>query len=347
MKHLVSLGQRLLPTGVLPDFLIRLGIRLTLAVKGKEAQVLGLEKVQERFMAFVAACTEGPIAVDTCAANEQHYEVPTEFYKLALGKHLKYSSAYYRPGVTSLDEAEGDMLAMTCERAQLADGQHILEFGCGWGSLTLFMAARYPKAMITAVSNSRTQKMYIDAEARSRGLENIEVVTADMNIFEPKSQGYDRLVSVEMFEHMRNYKALLAKVGRALKPGGKCFVHISTHRDDAYYYEHDNEDDWIGKYFFTGGIMPSDHFMLYFQDELRIERHWRVSGTHYQKTAEGWLQNMDKNKAAVETIFRKTYGKDWRKWVVYWRVFFMACAEMWGYEHGREWFVSHYLFERR
>ena len=238
------------------------------------------------------------------------------------------------------------MLAITCERADLQSGQTVLELGCGWGSLSLYMAKEFPESRFVGVSNSRTQKEYIDAQAKIRNLKNLEIITADMNIFETPRR-FDRIVSVEMFEHMRNYQKLMAKAASFLNPDGKLFVHIFTHREFSYLYDETDDKDWIAKYFFTGGIMPADDLLLYFQDHFQIANHWRVSGTHYQKTSECWLANMDAHRKEIIPIFQKTYGEQYQKWWVYWRVFFMSCAELWGYRGGDEWIVSHYLFQKR
>ncbi len=338
--------DHLLETNLVPDALIRAGIRRLLASTLREKSHPGVEAQRAALLQYVADLKKRGIAEQTQAANEQHYEVPTRFYQLCLGRRLKYSSGLWDDSVTTLDEAEERMLALTCERAGLANGQQILELGCGWGSLSLWMAEHFPGARITAVSNSRTQKQHIDAMAAARGLTNLEIITQDMNVFTIDRQ-FDRIVSVEMFEHMKNYQLLLRKVAGWLVPGGRLFVHIFTHRELAYHYEDKGPDDWMTRYFFAGGQMPSDDLLLYFQDDLRIENHWCVSGTHYQRTAEAWLENMDANKAEIWPLFEKTYGPDQaRKWWVYWRVFYMACAELWGYDKGNQWHVSHYRFQK-
>ncbi|MEO6788293.1 MAG: cyclopropane-fatty-acyl-phospholipid synthase family protein [Chthoniobacteraceae bacterium] len=339
--------DRLLETNLIPDALIRAGIRRLLAGTLREHRRANVEDQRAALLAHIAGLKQSPIAIQTRDANEQHYEVPTRFYQLCLGKRLKYSSGLWTDGITTLDAAEEKMLTLTCERADLADGQRILELGCGWGSLSLWMAEKYPLAQITVVSNSRTQKEHIDATAADRGFKNLTVITSDMNVFDITTQ-FDRVVSVEMFEHMKNYQLLLAKVARWLAPGGKLFVHIFTHRRYAYHYENKGPDDWMTRYFFAGGQMPSDDLLLYFQDDLRIEQHWCASGTHYEKTAEAWLQNMDANHAEIWPLFEQAYGADKAKrWWTYWRIFFLACAELWGYRHGNEWHVSHYRFHRQ
>ncbi len=337
----------LLEKNLLPDFLIRYGIRQNCRQRLRDESTDDMEKQHERLMVFIDRLKQSSVAVETQAANEQHYEVPTRFFQLVLGKHLKYSSGYWKHNKVSFDQSEEDMLQLTCARAELKNGQNILECGCGWGSLSLFMAKKYPDSKITGVSNSRTQKLFIDEEARKRGITNLTIITADMNAFQIEDQ-FDRIVSVEMFEHMRNYQMLLQRLSGFLKPEGKMFIHIFTHRYLSYFYEVKDESDWMAKYFFTGGIMPSDHLLLYFPDHFKIEKHWRVNGQHYQRTSEAWLTNMDRHKTEILRLFAVTYGKkNVKKWWVYWRVFFMACGELWGFRNGNEWFVSHYLFEKR
>jgi cyclopropane-fatty-acyl-phospholipid synthase len=337
----------LLESDKIPDVVIRTGIRRLLAQRLKEEDKGSAEANQTALMAMIGSLKQEPIAIETAAANEQHYEVPTRFYQLCLGKHLKYSSGYWMEGVHNLDQAERDMLQLTCSRAELKNGQSVLELGCGWGSLSLFMAAQYPESRFTVVSNSRTQKLFIDGEAAKRDIRNLLVITADMNTFQIDNT-FDRVVSVEMFEHMRNYELLLSKVATFLKPEGKLFVHIFTHLHLAYKFEVKDETDWMSKHFFSGGIMPSDHLLLYFENDFQIEKHWRVNGIHYSKTAEAWLDNMDKHKQEIMPLFETTYGKDQAlKWWVYWRVFYMSCAELWGYDKGESWMVSHYLFQKR
>lgn len=339
--------DKLLEQDKLPDSLIRIGIRRLLRRRLKDEKLLNTELQQEHLMNLIADLKGSPIAVNTPDANTQHYEVPTKFYQYCLGKHLKYSCGYWKEGVTELDTSEADMLELTCNRAELKNGQDVLELGCGWGSLSLYMSAKYPESNFTVVSNSRTQKIYIDEQAKQRNIPNLAVITADMNNFSI-DKTFDRVVSVEMFEHMRNYELLMKKVASLLKPAGKLFVHIFTHKNLAYKFEVKDESDWMSKYFFTGGIMPSDDLLLYFNKDMSIENHRHVSGLHYAKTSEAWLVNMDKHKKEIMPIFENTYGKaNAVKWWVYWRLFYMACAELWKYKNGEEWIVSHYLFNKK
>jgi len=338
--------EALLSSGLVPDVLIRFRIRQQLAQRLSEERVLGLEETHRRLKKRLSAWSKEPIAIHTSEANEQHYELPPRFFERVLGPRMKYSSGYYRTPTDSLAQAEEQMLALTCERADLKDGQDILELGCGWGSLTLWMAEQYPKARILGVSNSREQRTHILAQAKERGLSNVDIETADINDFHPEKR-FHRVVSVEMFEHMRNHQELLHRIADWLEPGGKLFVHIFTHRDHTYPFEVRDDSDWMAKYFFTGGMMPSDHYLMRFQEHLLLEEHWRVSGRHYQRTSEAWLRNQDSAKAELLELFRHTYGATAALQFARWRVFFMACAELWGWEDGEEWFVSHYRFIKR
>lgn len=338
--------ESLLTKNLLPDPLIRFGIRKLLKERLKEEKKQSAEAQQDHLMKLISMLKESPIAVNTANANEQHYEVPTSFYRKVLGKNLKYSCGFWEEGDNNLDESERKMLELTCRRAGIKDGDEILELGCGWGSLTLFMAEKFHGCRITAVSNSRTQKEYIDSESSRRGLKNVTVITADMNEFAIDKK-YDRIVSVEMFEHMRNYAALFSNIHGLLKPGGELFIHIFTHREYSYLFEVKNETDWMAKYFFTGGIMPGNNLLFYFSGKFEVKNHWIINGRHYEKTSNAWLKNMDRNKDSILKLFSEIYGgKNKIKWWVYWRVFFMSCAELWGYKNGEEWMVSHYLFKR-
>lgn len=337
----------LLQKELVPDFLIRRQIKALLKSRLKEQDQPDEESLQNHIQSLVRELSDSPIALNTREANEQHYEVPTTFFKYALGMHMKYSCGWWEDGAKTLEESEHAMLQLTCQRADLKDGHSILELGCGWGSLSLFMAEQFPKSEITVVSNSGTQKEHIDGQAKKRGLKNLTVITSDINEFDIQTQ-FDRVVSVEMFEHMRNYKILMNRISSWLKVDGKLFVHIFTHHKYAYKFEVKDDSDWMSKYFFTGGIMPSNDLLFYFNDDMIRESYWIVNGLNYQKTAEEWLKNMDYNRGEIIPIMEQTYGEDKAMlWFNYWRIFFMACAELWGFRKGNEWMVSHYTFVKR
>lgn len=337
----------LLEKDIIPDFLIRMGIRNLLKQRLTEENKGSQEAKQLHLNAYIEKLKASPIAINTSDANEQHYEVPTEFYKYVLGKRMKYSGGYWPSGADTLDASEEAMLKLSCERAQLKNGQSVLDLGCGWGSVSLYVAEKFPNCKITGVSNSKTQKEYIDSVAKEKGFKNLTIITQDMNDFQIKEK-FDRIISVEMLEHMKNYQKLFEKLSGFLKPEGLFFIHIFTHKEFAYPFEVRDETDWMAKYFFTGGMMPSHNLFLYFQDNLTIRNHWVVNGVHYGKTSEAWLENMDKNKTQILPILEKAYGKEnVTKWWSYWRIFFLSCAELFSYRNGEEWLVSHYLFQKK
>jgi cyclopropane-fatty-acyl-phospholipid synthase len=332
--------------GLIPDPLVRFGIRRML-VERLQSERRKTTQLGDRAKAeLIERLRRSPIAEATADANEQHYEVPADLFRLMLGPRLKYSSCYWPKADMTLAEAEDAMLALTCDRAELADGQRILELGCGWGSLTLWMAERYPKSIITAVSNSSGQREFIEKECLRRRIRNVQVVTADMNDYEATGQ-HDRVVSVEMFEHMRNYERLMHRIASWLARDGKLFVHIFCHRSFAYLYEPSGPNDWMAREFFTGGTMPSEDLFARFEADLTIEEQWRVSGIHYQRTLETWLGRLDAQQAAAIDVLRESPANIPAERRVYrWRLFLMACSELFGYRNGSEWWVSHYRFRR-
>jgi cyclopropane-fatty-acyl-phospholipid synthase len=331
--------------GLVPDSVIRGGIRRLLRARLADLRADDVEHAAQTTARFIVEMNTAPIAPLPHKANEQHYELPPEFFGEVLGARRKYSSCFWGRDAQDLAAAEDQALAITCDHAQLADGQQILELGCGWGSLTLYMAERFPGSSIVAVSNSAPQRQYILREARGRGLRNVEVITCDMNTF-ATGQRFDRIVSVEMFEHMRNYSRLFESIRDWLTPGGKFFMHIFVHRSGPYAFEDRDANDWMSRHFFSGGMMPSAALPLHFQRHLRVERQWNWSGQHYEKTANAWLANLDARREQVLPILAATYGPQHAAlWLQRWRIFFMACAELWGFRDGGEWFVSHYLFQ--
>ena len=343
---MIALLILLAEKGLLPDAIIRLGIRRLCRQRLVDASNINETLMEQEHAAWIDVLKESPIALVPEKANEQHYEVPPRLFELVLGDRLKYSSGLWPEGVSSLDESEVAMLKLTTDRAGLVDGQDVLELGCGWGSLTLYMAECFPKSKITAVSNSNDQRQFIEARCEERNLKNVEIITADMNDFET-TKLFDRVISIEMFEHMRNYEKLLGRVNVWLKNKGKLFVHIFSHQKIAYPFEDNDDADWMAREFFSGGQMPSHRLLMSFPGQMKIEKDWRVSGTHYEKTSLAWLQKMDKNKAEVLELFKKTYGEsDANSWFQRWRIFFMSCEVLFGFNRGSEWGVSHYLFEK-
>lgn len=339
--------ERYLEKNKIPDSLIRFAIGQQLKNKLKIENREGEKSQQLYFQNLLKALSQGPIAINTRDANEQHYEVPTEFYRLVLGPRLKYSSGYWPHEKATFEESEVEMLKLYSDRAQLQNGQKMLELGCGWGSLSLYLAETYSDSEIVGVSNSSTQKIFIETQIKERGLKNLKIITCDINEFDLDKK-FDRVLSIEMFEHMRNYKKLFKKTADLLNDEGLLFVHVFSHKKFAYPYESDNPNNWMARYFFTGGMMPSEEIFCYFQEDMNLQKRWRVNGQHYQKTCEAWLGKMDLNEDQVMSIFKKTYGaSNALKWWVYWRIFFMACAELFGYEKGNQWAVTHYLFSKQ
>ena len=343
---LTQLAMNWTEQGLVPDAAIRAGIRRLLRQRKDEIHADDAQAAAVATEAFIDAMGRAPIALLPSKANEQHYEVPDDFYGIALGRHRKYSSCYWDETTSNLHDAEAEALAATCRHAQLDNGQDILELGCGWGSLTLWMASAYPGARITAVSNSASQREYILSRVARNNLDNVTVITADMNSFDIDSR-FDRVVSVEMFEHMRNWRLLFEKVSDWLKPGGKFFMHVFVNRSVPYAFEARDDSDWMSRNFFSGGMMPSDDLASRFQDHLRLSQRWRWDGTHYAKTAEAWLANVDARRDDALEVLGGIYGPaNAAQWLQRWRIFFMACAELFACDGGQQWWVSHYLFER-
>lgn len=333
-------------SGLVPDWLIRLAVHSSLSVSTRRRYRAPVEERNAGKRALIAKLKESPIAIHTDAPNAQHYEVPTRFFELVLGPRLKYSCCYWPAGVETLAEAEEAMLALTCRRAQLEDGMQVLDLGCGWGSLSLWIGEHYPNSHVVALSNSRTQVAYIQQQCARQGLANVEARVADVSRWEGDGH-FDRVLSIEMFEHMKNYQALLARIASSLKPGGLLFVHIFSHREFAYEFDPADRDNWMAQTFFSGGTMPSDDLLLHFQRDLHLVDHWQIDGTHYGRTLRTWLQRLDHNRPAVRQTLTEAYGvEDAARWLVNWRLFFLGCEVVWRLRRGQEYWVSHYLFKK-
>jgi cyclopropane-fatty-acyl-phospholipid synthase len=339
MKFAIELAERRL----LPDSAVRFGIRRLLRRRLESEQAGDWDQIRRSLEEFVAEMSRSPIALATDLANEQHYELPAEFFRIVLGPQLKYSSCLWPSGTRDLAEAEKAMLELTCERAGIEDGMEVLELGCGWGSLSLWIASHYPKCSVLAVSNSHSQAEFIRERCASEGITNLEVMTCDMNDFRTDRR-FDRIVSIEMFEHMRNWRLLFARISSWLRPDGAFLMHVFCHRSLVYPYVAADSSDWMARHFFTGGMMPSDDLPYHLDSDLEVNQHWRINGVHYSRTLEAWLETMDSARDRLMPIFVAVYGKDARRWFARWRIFFMACSELFRFRRGREWWVSHYLF---
>ncbi|KAK1301369.1 hypothetical protein QJS10_CPB12g01701 [Acorus calamus] len=346
----VKLALASLEKNIIPDAVIRAVTRALLArrIRWGYAHPTGdspSEALLSRLLAFAHSLEDMPIAVETDKPKSQHYELPTSFFKLVLGSNLKYSSCFFADKSSTLDDAEKAMLELYCDKAQIKEGHTVLDVGCGWGSLTLYIARKYSNCKVTGICNSVTQKAYIEEQCRDGQLLNVNIIVGDISKFEMDAS-FDRILSIEMFEHMKNYKQLLKKISKWMKQDSLLFVHVFCHKAFAYHFEDVNEDDWITRYFFAGGTMPSANLLLYFQDDVSVVNQWLVNGKHYARTSEEWLKRMDQESESIKPIMESTYGKDSAmKWTVYWRTFFMAVAELFGYNDGEEWMVAQYLFK--
>ena len=339
--RLIDFAER----GLVPDALLRAGIRKLLKKRLADVSIGNCESQQNSLSQMIQQFSSGPIAPLPEKANEQHYEVGADVFRYTLGQRFKYSCCYFDSPTQNLDAAEEASLQITCDRAEICDGMSILEMGCGWGSLTLWMCEKFPRAKVTAVSNSASQREHILKLAQSNRIDaNLQVITCDMNDFEAPEK-YDRVVSVEMFEHMRNYRKLLNRIDSWLNPDGKLFVHIFCNRDFTYEFKDRGSEDWMSRYFFSGGVMPGDDLLLRFQEDLHLQQQWRWNGKHYQQTADAWIANMDRNKEKLLEVMACEYSKrEAIRWFNRWRIFYMACSELFGYQNGEQWWVSHYLF---
>ena len=333
----------LLARGLIPDWVLRRGVRS----QGKERlNMMKKGNAEKLYSDFLSEASHGSIAVNTDDANNQHYEVDAEFFQYCLGKNLKYSCSFWEEDTSNLDEAEDNMLEIYSERSKIKDGMNVLDIGCGWGSLSLYLAKKYPKSEITGVSNSSSQKAFIDSLALERKIPNLNIITKDINNFTAEEQ-YDRIVSIEMFEHTKNTKKLMDLINGWLKPNGLFFMHVFAHKDNPYYFDRDQKNAWMAKYFFTGGMMPNHDLFKDLKSDLKYEKSWILSGSHYEKTSNAWLEKMDKNKIEILKLFERNNKKSIaKKKFNFWRLFYIACAEIFGYDNGKEWIISHHLFKK-
>ena len=332
-----------LSRGLIPDWILRRGVRS----QGKERlRMMDDSNLKKEYNYFLKEASSGDIAIHTEDANNQHYEVDSEFFQYCLGKNLKYSCCYWQENTSSLDDAEDIMLEMYCKRAKISDGMNLLDIGCGWGSLSLYLAKKFPNSSITGVSNSSSQKNFITSLAAKRGLKNLTIITKDINEFDTKDN-FDRIISIEMFEHTKNTKKLMNLINDWLKPEGLFFMHVFAHKENPYYFDTDQRNAWMAKYFFTGGMMPSHNLFKDLNSNLEHKKSWMMPGTHYEKTSNAWLQMMDSNKAEILNLFNKTNSNSIAKRKFhFWRLFYIACAEIFGYDNGNEWVISHHLFKK-
>ena len=329
--------------GLIPDSLLRRGVRN----QGRQRlQMMKNTDLKQEYLTFLKQASSGKIAVHTDDANNQHYEVDSEFFQYCLGKNLKYSSCYWNDDTSSLDEAEDIMLDLYCKRAKIEDGMTILDVGCGWGSLSLYLAQKYPKSKITGVSNSNSQRKFIEKLGYERNLHNLNIVTKDINSFDTNKK-FDRIISIEMFEHTKNSKILMDSINKWLAPDGLFFMHVFAHKYNPYYFDTEQKNAWMAKYFFTGGMMPNHDLFKDLESDLNYQKSWMLSGTHYEKTSNAWLDKMDSNKTKILELFRRNNSNSVAKKKFYfWRLFFIACAEIFGYNGGSEWIISHHLFKK-
>jgi cyclopropane-fatty-acyl-phospholipid synthase len=341
--------MKILYTNLIPDWILRPVLGVITGRHIRQLERLPQAAREKRRRDLLAKFDRSPIAIVPELPNVQHYEVPPEFFQLVLGPRLKYSCCWWDEDTRDLDQAEENMLDLTCQRANLRDGMKVLDLGCGWGSVSLWIAEKYPRCQIVAISNSRVQIEFITQKAQQKGYTNLNARKVDANQLDSAGLGnFDRVLSVEMFEHMKNYRQLMRIISDLLNPGGKLFVHHFSHRLYAYEYEEDDSDNWMAQTFFTGGTMPSDDLLLHFQEDLALVDHWRVGGTHYQKTLRAWLDKMDNQESEVKKVLERTYGADkMTKWWINWRLFFMSCEMTWANRGGKEYIVSHYLFKKR